>query len=346
MQAPEPVRRSPWALRVAAAGGVMLLLGGILMLSQSSSVTTAMDPREQHHGVYQGEGTFVTGELSDTCYRFYQVAGEPEMKVDLYMVEGSSLQADPIGEKNCLMDWQAMTADGTQMTVQKSWVLNASAEYALVTTCEEGCANTTGWLMSVNALQEQLFEAPWLIFGFSICCLGVFTLPVALIVYLASKPSKAPKVMMVSADGQLIPITDVNPEHPTMFIKDEVAEQQTSVAPPFSDTAEQQATEAFVDGLEDVQAGTLLTTEQVYALMRGDVETAQEQAKTGRYQTTTAEDAVEQAANAAAITSWDEGVPLAEPKPSSASPAKPATNRPSSSAPPTNQNAWKDWDEQ
>ena len=129
-----------------------------------------------------------------------------------------------------------------------------------------------------------------------------------------------------------------------MFIKDEVAEQQTSVAPPFSDTAEQQATEAFVDGLEDVQAGTLLTTEQVYALMRGDVETAQEQAKTGRYQTTTAEDAVEQAANAAAITSWD--VPLAEPKPSSASPAKPATNRPSSSASPTNQNAWKDWDEQ
>lgn len=60
MQAPEPVRRSPWALRVAAAGGIMLLLGGILMLSQSSSVTTAMDPREQHHGVYQGEGTFVT----------------------------------------------------------------------------------------------------------------------------------------------------------------------------------------------------------------------------------------------------------------------------------------------
>ena len=90
----------------------------------------------------------------------------------------------------------------------------------------------------------------------------------------------------------------------------------------------------------------MLTTEQVYALMRGDVEGAQEQATTQRTNgTKTAEDLVQEAASAAIIASWDEGVPLAEPpnQPQSAAPKgrSPAT-KPSEQA----TGAWKDWDEQ
>ena len=91
------------------------------------------------------------------------------MKVDLYMVEGSSLQADPIGEKNCLMDWQAMTADGTQMTVQKSWVLNASAEYALVTTCEEGVHKHHRLADVSQCPPRAAFRSAMADFWFSIC---------------------------------------------------------------------------------------------------------------------------------------------------------------------------------
>ena len=97
--------------------------------------------------------------------------------------------------------------------------------------------------------------------------------------------------------------------------------------------------------MQDVAAGSLLTTEQVYALMRGDVEGAQEHAKTERYQTTTPEDTIQDAANAAAIASWDEGVPLAEPKPVQRTST--TKKRPSAATEPAgNTDAWKDWDEQ
>ena len=348
MQAPEPAKRSPWALRLTITGSVLILVGAVLMASQSSAISSSMDPRELHHGVYEGTGTFVTGELNDACYRFYQTQDDVEMTVRLHRVEGASLDDEPVREKKCLMDFQPMTADNTVMVERASWSLNTSGEYALVIECEANCTASQGWLMSINAMQNSIFGSSWLVLGFSLCCLGVFTTPIALIVYVASKPSQSPKVMMVGGDGQLIPITDLNPDHPTFFQQatTEEAMQQT-VAPPFADTVEKQPSEQFIDGLPEVAAGTMLTTEQVYALMRGDVEGAQEHAKTQRYQTPTVEDTIVDAANAAAIASWDEGVPLAEPKPVE----RVAQNTPTAPQPPTSSseaatNDWKDWDEQ
>ena len=78
--------------------------------------------------------------------------------------------------------------------------------------------------------------------------------------------------------------------------------------------------------------------------MRGDVEGAQDHARTGRYQSTTAEDTIQNAANAAAIASWDEGVPLAEPQPVQRKIS--SVKRPTESSEPSTTDAWKDWDEQ
>ncbi len=350
MQAPEPAKRSPWALRVAIAGGLMLLLGGILMQSQATTIATVMDPREQHHGAYEGpasgEATYRTDVLDDACYRFYQEAGDVAMSVQLYRIEGDTMVGEPLEEKKCMLDWQPMTADGQEMVERAVWTLNETSDYAVVITCEEDCSETTGWFVSVDDVPEALMASGSLLFGGALCCLGVLTTPIALIVYFASKPSRSPRVMMVGDDGQLIPITDVHPDHPTLFTQpDPSAPSQPTVAPPFADTAEHQPSDEFVDGLNDVAAGSLLTTEQVYALMRGDVEGAHEHAKTGRYQTTSAEEAIQDAANAAAIASWDEGVPLAEPQSverKSTTPAK-KTSTSSTAAP---SNAWKDWDEQ
>ena len=137
--------------------------------------------------------------------------------------------------------------------------------------------------------------------------------------------------------------SDRNPDHPTLFNQpDPSVPTQPSVAPPFADTAEHQPSQEFVDGLNDVAAGSLLTTEQVYALMRGDVEGAQ---NTPRLDATKrpVQRGHQGTANAAAIASWDEGVPLASPKPwSEKQPLLPEkqtlTNRAS--------NAWKEWDGQ
>ncbi len=347
MQAPEPAKRSPWGFRLAVAGALMLFIGTVMVVSQSETISSTMDPREQHHDEpYVGEGTFPTGELTDTCYRFYQQADDIEMTVQLYRVEGSSLVGEAFEESKCMLDWQVMAADGTTFAEQGSWQLNGTGKYALVTTCESGCEEATGWLISVDAIQSDLLSSTWLMLGGAMCCLGILTTPIALTVYLASKPSQAPRVMMVGPEGQLIPITDVNPDHPTLFTQaPDGGASQPTVAPPFADTAEHQPSEAFVDGLNDVAAGTLLTTEQVYALMRGDVEGAQEHTKTGRYQTTTAEDTIQDAANAAAITSWDEGVPLAEPQPVQSKPLTAKRNMDVSQSEKINE-SWKDWDEQ
>ncbi len=346
MQAPEPAKRSPWAFRLAIAGGVMLLLGAILMQSQASTISDVMDPREQHQGAYDGNGTFTTGILDEECYRFYQTDDGAEKTVRLYKVEGSSLAGEPLEEKKCLLDFQPMTSDGVGLVELASWDINASGEHALVIECSECTKETTGWLISVDEMRDELFGSTSLLLGGAMCCLGVVTTPIALIVYFASKPSRSPRVMMVGEDGKLIPITDLNPDHPTLFNQpDATVPSQPAVAPPFADTAEHQPSDEFVDGLNDVAAGSLLTTEQVYALMRGDVEGAHEHAKTERYQTTSAEEAIQDAANAAAIASWDEGVPLAEPQAVERKSAAPArkTSKTESAAP---SKAWKDWDDQ
>jgi hypothetical protein len=346
MQASEPAKRSPWAFRLSVVGGVLVVLGAVIMSSQSGALTGAMDPRELHHGEYIGDGTHRTGELKDVCYRFYQEDESLEMSVELFRVEGSSLSSMPVDNSQCLLDFQPMTGDKTEMVERASWRLNESGEYALVISCEGSCPTTEGWLMSINAMQLEVFGSTWLLFGFSLCCLGVLTTPIALIVYYASKPSKAPRVMMVGSNGQLIPITDLNPDHPTFFetpTKDDAI--HPAVAPPFADTVEQQPSDAFIDGLPEVAAGTMLTTEQVYALMRGDVEGAQEHARTQRFQAPTVEDVVVDAANAAAIASWDEGVPLAEamPVPSSSSEATVRSTAPE--VVDSGNRAWKEWDD-
>ncbi|MBL6743780.1 MAG: hypothetical protein ISP83_05305 [Candidatus Poseidonia sp.] len=348
MQAGEPAKRSPWAMRLAIAGAIMVVVGIVLVSSQSSRISEAMDPRENYHQTYVGPGSEVTGQLDDTCYRFYQLKDDPEMSVELFRVEGSSISGEAIDEASCKLDFQPMTEEGDVLVERASWKLNESSEYAVTITCATSCEGVQGWFSSIDAFQNKLFESTTLLFGATICCFGVFTTPIALIIYLASKPSKTPRVMMVGEDGRLIPITDLNPDNPVLFGQPQEQirpEQSPSVAPPFADTAEQNQPEEFVDGLPDVASGNLLTTEQVYALMKGDVEAAQEHARSGRYQGTSAEDAIEEAANVAAIASWDEGVSLAkpvnEPTPNQRQNPKPLRD----TSPTVSDQSWKEWEE-
>ena len=71
MQAPEPAKRSPWALRLAIAGGVLLLIGGILMQSQASTIGSVM-ALENNTTLPTPERDVFHKALNDTCYRFYQ----------------------------------------------------------------------------------------------------------------------------------------------------------------------------------------------------------------------------------------------------------------------------------
>jgi len=347
MQAAPSAKRSPWALRITVVCGGVFLLGLLLISGQASSVMTAFDPRETHELDVEGEGTFVTGTLEDTCYRFYQHEDNRSMTVTLHRIEGSAMAEDPVPTANCSADWQPMASDGSLFIQTASWVLNGSSEHALVVTCESDCAGERGFLVSVDRLQNDMFANTPLVLGSLMCCMGLLSTPVALIFYLTSKPNRAPKVMMVNAEGQLVPITHLTPEQTAMMQQQPVdAAPQATVAPPFADTVEAPQNDTFVDGLPDVAAGQMLTTEQVFALMNGDVEAAREHARTERHQINSAEVAIKEAANAAAIASWDEGVDLAT------NPYEPPTSQPVSRSRITRTDDavkdqfWKEWDEQ
>lgn len=347
MQAAPSAKRSPWALRITVVCGGVFLLGLLLISGQASSVMTAFDPRETHELSVEAEGTFLTGTLDDTCYRFYQHEDDRNMAVTLHRIEGSAMVDDPVPTANCSADWQPMASDGSLFIQTSSWVLNGTSEHALVVTCENDCAGEQGYLVSVDRLQNEMFANTPLVLGSMMCCFGLLSTPVALIFYLTSKPNRAPKVMMVNADGQLVPLTHLTPEQ-TAMMQQQPADStpQQSVAPPFADTVEAPQKDTFVDGLPDVAAGQMLTTEQVFALMNGDVEAAKEHARSERHQIDSAEVAIKEAANAAAIASWDEGVDLAT------NPYEPSKPQPASRSPAARANDagkdqfWKEWDEQ
>lgn len=347
MQAAPSVKRSPWALRATLVCAAVLLIGLMLISSQADAVFSEFDPRESHEYEAQGEGTFVVEGLQDTCYRFYQHEDNNSMDVELHRIEGSALVEEPLGQSNCSLDWQPMAADGSRFYQQASWTLNDSGDYALVVTCDEGCSDDRGWLVSVDRMQDNMFANTSLLVGSLMCCFGLFSSPIALIFFFSSKPKQAPKVMMVNAEGQLVPVTDLTPEQAALM-DGQVAQQQqqSQVAPPFADTVESAPADAFVDGLPDVAAGQMLTTEQVFALMNGDVEGAKEHTKTQRNQINSAEHAIKEAANAAAIASWDEGVDLA--KNEHEEPAKNSTSKPveRQQTTPGSKEFWKDWDDQ
>ncbi|HJM55169.1 MAG TPA: hypothetical protein QGI72_02870 [Poseidonia sp.] len=349
MQAPPEDKRSPWPMRLIGFGGALILVGMVMIMSQSSNISTALDPRENHHSEFIGEGTDVTGVVNDTCYRFYQIKGEPEMNVELRRVVGSAAVGEALKESSCNLDYQAMSADNTDFVERASWKLNATEEYAIQIQCEDDCSETAGWFVSIDSFQNELFSSSWLIAGGAMCCFGILIAPIALVVYLASKPKNGPRMMMINADGTLTPVTNFTHDQTINFSQDSQGAPplNENVAPPFADTtAKSPQSEDFVDGKSDVTSGNLLTTEQVFALMKGDVEAAQDHAKTDRYQGEQPEKAEAEAANAAAILSWDEGVQPSEailPKAKEV-PALRLRKEESSSA--VNDNGWKDWDEQ
>ena len=181
-------------------------------------------------------------------------------------------------------------------------------------------------------------------------------------------------MMIVQADGSLTPVTNLNPamiqqinngEELQQVVGNGVAgpfadsptalENSQSVSGPFADSGIGQQDGSFVDGSGDVQSGILMTTDQVYALMRGDVEGAGELVQdpfvTAKLQPTATEkqQKIQQKENDVLISSWDEGGsgsvkanPITPINRSKTTPVVPIKN---DSVSKEDENTWKQWDE-
>ncbi len=272
----ESGKKNPWPLRILIASMVCFVIGSITIIGQMDTFGDALDPQRNNIGSIDAgsEDQKLMNVEESGCYRAYGVNFEGT--VTLSEVNGSDVQ-DEVEESKCKLDWGAMSADGSvEYTVLGSWEL-VEGDHLMRIDCESGCANETVWLTSIDTMEGDILNSPMVYVGGSLCCLGIFLLPLAGVLQAFSQNRKQNLMMVVGPDGQLMPLTDLTPE----IVQDQINNMNQGATEgvgfdvrtgeykkPDNDLQQQ------MDGARDVQAGSMLTTEQVYALMRGDVESA------------------------------------------------------------------------
>jgi hypothetical protein len=331
---------NPWAMRVAVLGLVCLMVGAIAIFSNMDQIDEASSPKKINEASITGGGA-ETIELRESCYSAVVISDDIS-NVSILKMSGSDISGDAIESSSCKTDWTPMDSDGSRFTIIKEWDISEKGEYVLEVECETNCDNSTLWLVDATGAQWKMLEQPALVFGGAACCIGLVILPLAFILYLTNKSSSGPKVMMVGANGQVMPITDLTPEN----IAKLQTQQVEKVDNPFADTGITDS-EEFVDGREDVQNGTLLTTEQVFALMKGDVDEAQSRVADpfADYNDIRQPDLDEKASNTKEIASWDEGGSFTSNQSNKIKKIKSSINIDAPKQSETKPNAWKNWDE-
>lgn len=273
----ESDKKNPWPLRILLASMACFVLGSVLVIGQMDALGDALDPQRNNVGSIDAgsESQKLMAVEASGCYRAYGV--DFKGNVTLAKVEGSDVKED-VSESKCKLDWGAMSADGgVQYSILGSWEL-AKGDYLLRIDCDGACANETIWFTSIDDMESGVFDSPLIIFGAGICCLGIFLLPLSGVLLAFSQNRKQNVMMIVGPDGQLMPLTDLTPE----VVQNQINSMNQGATDGVgfdvrtgeymhqgNDASQQQ-----MDGARDVQAGSMLTTEQVYALMRGDVESA------------------------------------------------------------------------
>ena len=274
----ESEKKNPWPLRMLIASMACFVIGSIIVIGQMNTFGDALDPQRNNELSVDATGSVnqeaVTIDEAG-CYRAYGT--DFEGNVTLFERNGSEIN-DAVSESKCKLDWGALSADGSvEYTVLGTWELE-KGEYLLRIECEGPCSNETVWLTSIDKMESDLVGSPWVLIGGSFCCLGIFLLPLSGVLLAFAQNRKKGVMMVVGPDGKLIPLTDLTP--------DVVQEQINSINEGTTEdvgfdvrTGEyiqqrSQSAPTQMDGAQDVQSGSMLTTEQVYALMRGDVESA------------------------------------------------------------------------
>jgi len=367
---------SRWPQRLLVAALVIILLGSLLLAMNTEELDSIFDPRLNNEVEFQGDGTHVVN-ISSGCYRAISIDGKSDFEITMTKLDGSARVGGALENNNCLIDFQAMASDNTDFKTVASWQITESAEYALDVECSASadCQEQVGWLVSVEGIQDEMFGSKSLLAGLSMCMIGILLLPLSVILMAATKSKGKSKMMIVQADGSLTPVADLDQATIQQMNNGEVLQQDAgnevagpfadspstlensqSVSGPFADSGIGQQDGSFVDGSGDVQSGIMMTTDQVYALMRGDVEGAGELVQdpfvTAKLQPTLAEKQqnIQQKENDVLISSWDEGgadsvktTPVKTPiNRSKTTPLVPTKN---DSASEEDENTWKQWDE-
>ena len=365
---------SRWPQRFLIVALLITLIGSILLISNADELDSVFDPRLNNVVEFNGAET-QTVNITSGCFRAISISGDADFEITLTKLDGSARVGDALVNNNCMSDWQAMSSDQTDFKTLASWQVSESAEYALDIECSgsSDCQQQVGWFVSVDEVQFGMFESKGLLVGMTMCFAGILLLPFSAVLMAATRSKGKSKLMMINADGTMTPVTNLNEGMIQQINNGEVLQQNSNngvagpfadspatmgeaVSGPFTDSGIGQQDDSFVDGTSDVQRGTMLTTDQVYALMRGDIEGAselfQDPFMTAKLQNTPSEkqQQIKQQENDVLISSWDEGDSNATIIPPAISPiirSKKAPVLPNKNRdkPEESKDSWKEWDE-
>ena len=271
----EQQKKSRWPFRILIAALVSLVIGGVLLLSEMDTMAEILDPRNNNVSEINTQ-TEVPKlvEIDDAgCYRAYGVGFNGN--VTLYDLDGYD-NDEPITESKCKLDYQAVASDGQEFETLGTWVITTEGDYILQVECDGECENETIWLTTIDSMEDGLLSSTSLLTGAMLCCLGILLLPLSGVLLAFSQNRKKNVMVVVGPDGNLMPLTDYTPDNIQTQINQQNSETNEGldfdirtgeyVGPQNSNA------QAQMGGQQHVAAGSMLTTEQVYALMRGDVE--------------------------------------------------------------------------
>ena len=273
----EEQKKSRWPFRILIASLVSLVLGSVLLLSQMDTVDELLDPRNNNIAVINTQTDQQTLiEVDDAgCYRAYGTGFDGNVTLSELDV---SLIKEPLKESKCKLDWEAMSSDGQAFDTLGTWIIVDKGEYILEVECDGECGNETIWFTSIDSMEDGVLSSTSLLTGGLLCCLGILLLPLSGVLLAFSQNRKKNVMVVVGPDGNLMPLTDYTPDN----IQTQLNQQQNETTDGLDfdiRTGEYVSPKApnsqvQMGGQQHVAAGSMLTTEQVYALMRGDVDSA------------------------------------------------------------------------
>ncbi|MBT7960613.1 MAG: hypothetical protein HN765_01580 [Euryarchaeota archaeon] len=269
-------KRSPWALRLGILGSLLLLAGGVALTLQTSAIDSIYDPRERATVEIDYGDSAVIEVNKDECFMAVAFSNASDSEIEIKKIVGSAAANEVIVPVNCFTDWTPMASDGATFEIIEEWVTDESGELMVSASCEEtDCDGQVVWIVNVEDWQMEIFDSAGLTLGFSFCCFGIVILPIAAIIAYSNR-SKAVRgtLNVIGRDDEFLRTLQEQDQsmvaqHPMLQkLKEELERQQMAE----TEGEQDQKDDSYVDGSKAVMQGQLLTTEQIYALMRGDVE--------------------------------------------------------------------------
>ncbi len=266
-------RRAPWAKRLAIAGALFLVLGALLINSQNDAIDSIHDPRVVAIAETDGSETPNFDVEKGGCYMAIVKQSAPSIEVTLTpIVGGSGAASESLSPSSCFTDWAPMASDATSFLVHEQWIAEENGEMTVSSDCSsEPCESYTVWIVHIeDTWMGEYFEYTGLIFGGVICCLGLLFLPIAgLVAYSARSNALHGTIKVLDNDGVLLQSYQSQDELMAALKDTNSPLYQGAGSNVEQSDVEQE--DGFVDGSRDVMQGTMMTTEQVYGFMRGEI---------------------------------------------------------------------------